>query len=96
MRILLLVAAALAGTAALAQAPAAHPAPLPEGAGKAQVEAACAGCHDMSVVTAKHYSAAKWDDVVQQMVSRGAPVSDADYDAVVDYLAKNYGEPTAK
>lgn len=92
MRTLILSAAALAATAAVAQqAPADHPA-LPDGPGKEQVTTACAGCHDLSVVTAKRYSAARWDEVVQQMISRGAPVDDKDYDAVVAYLVKNYGE----
>lgn len=96
MRILFVAAAALAASAAVAQqTPSAH-LTLPDGPGKAQVTTACAGCHDLSVVTAKHYSAARWDEVVGQMVSRGAPVADADYDAVVAYLAKNYGEPAPK
>ena len=96
MRILILSAAVLLTSAAVAQAPAGHPADLPAGPGRAQVQASCAGCHEIGVVTAKHYSAAKWDEVVQQMISRGAVVNDSDYDAVVAYLAKNYGKAPAK
>ena len=88
MRVLFATAGLLLATAAVAQVPA----ELPAGPGHDQVQAACSTCHDMTIITGKHYSAAKWDEVVQQMVSRGAPVSDADYDVVVAYLAKNYGE----
>lgn len=64
---------------------------LPDGPGKAQVVAACAACHEIGVVTAKHYGAEKWGQVLDIMVDRGAKVSDADYDLMVTYLAKNFG-----
>ena len=64
---------------------------LPEGPGQAQVGKACAGCHDLGVVTGQHYDAEKWGQVVDTMVDRGAEVSDADYAPVVAYLAKNFG-----
>ena len=33
----------------------------------------------------------EWDQVVNQMVSRGADLSDDDIDTVIEYLTKNYG-----
>jgi len=64
---------------------------LPEGPGQAQVQAACSACHALSIVTGQHYDNAKWGQVVDTMVDRGAKVGDADYDVVVAYLAKNFG-----
>ena len=77
----------------LMAAPAAAQAPaFPAGEGQATVQAACAACHPPAIVASKHYSADKWAEVVDQMVGKGAKVSDADYDVIVNYLAKTYGE----
>ena len=48
-------------------------------------------CHALSVVTSKHSSHSEWDQVVNQMVSRGADLSDEEIDTVIEYLSKNYG-----
>jgi cytochrome c5 len=64
---------------------------MPDGAGKAIVQKQCAVCHAVTVVTAKHASRSEWEQVVNQMVSRGADLSDDDIDTVLEYLTKNYG-----
>jgi len=64
---------------------------LPDGEGKAQVQKACIACHDLSPVTGSRMSAERWAATVGDMVSRGANVSDDDFDVVVNYLAKNFG-----
>jgi glucose dehydrogenase/cytochrome c5 len=72
-------------------APVANSAAMPDGAGKAIVQKQCAVCHAVTVVTAKHASRSEWEQVVNQMVSRGADLSDDDIDTVLEYLTKNYG-----
>jgi glucose dehydrogenase/cytochrome c5 len=72
-------------------APVADSAAMPDGAGKAIVQKQCAVCHAVTVVTAKHASRSEWEQVVNQMVSRGADLSDDDIDTVLEYLTKNYG-----
>jgi glucose dehydrogenase len=64
---------------------------MPDGAGKAIVQKQCAVCHAVTVVTAKRASHSEWEQVVNQMVSRGADLSDDDIDTVLEYLTKNYG-----
>ncbi len=64
---------------------------MPDGEGKAIVQKQCAVCHAVTVVTAKHASRSEWEQVVNQMVSRGADLSDDDIDTVLEYLTKNYG-----
>jgi mono/diheme cytochrome c family protein len=66
---------------------------LPPGPGQRQVQASCAGCHPLSVITTKHYGAERWEQVVDRMTDRGARVTDADYDLIVTYLARNFGPP---
>ena len=65
------------------------------GPGRAETAASCGLCHAPAIITGKHYSADKWAAVVDHMVDRGAKVSDADYDTIVDYLARHYGPVTA-
>ena len=48
-------------------------------------------CHALTVVTSKHSSHKEWDQVVNQMVSRGADLTDEEIDTVIEYLSKNYG-----
>jgi mono/diheme cytochrome c family protein len=64
---------------------------FPTGAGQAEVQAACAACHPPAIVASKRYDADKWAEVVDQMIGKGAKVSDADYDVIVAYLARTYG-----
>ncbi len=64
---------------------------MPDGAGKAIVQKQCAVCHALTVVTAKHASRKEWEQVVNQMVSRGADLTDDEIDTVIEYLTKNYG-----
>jgi glucose dehydrogenase/cytochrome c5 len=72
-------------------APAAGGAAMPDGAGKEIVQKQCAVCHGLTVVTAKHASRKEWEQVVNQMVSRGADLTDDEIDTVLEYLTKNYG-----
>jgi mono/diheme cytochrome c family protein len=64
---------------------------MPDGAGKEVVQKQCAVCHALTVVTAKHASRKEWEQVVNQMVSRGADLTDDEIDTVLEYLTKNYG-----
>lgn len=71
--------------------PAANSSGMPDGSGRTLVLHQCASCHALSVVTSKHSSPSGWEQVVNQMVSRGANLSDDEVDTVIAYLAKNYG-----
>ncbi|HEX3755859.1 MAG TPA: hypothetical protein VHV26_12375 [Rhizomicrobium sp.] len=55
------------------------------------VAKACTQCHVAAQVTSQHKTADQWADTVNQMISNGAQVNDADFDKVVAYLAKNFG-----
>jgi hypothetical protein len=68
---------------------------LPEGPGKAQISTACTVCHAITQVTSQRRTKAEWADTVDQMIARGAQVSDADYKIIVDYLGKNFAPETA-
>jgi competence ComEA-like helix-hairpin-helix protein len=69
---------------------------LPPGEGHAIVQQKCANCHALKVVTGKRASRQQWSTIVDQMITRGADVSDDEIDILLDYLAKNFGPATGQ
>ncbi|MGD1073216.1 MAG: helix-hairpin-helix domain-containing protein [Bryobacteraceae bacterium] len=63
---------------------------LPEGSAKKTVENACGDCHGLDKIVDNPESSVKWRATVNRMVRKGAMLSDAEIDAVVDYLATNF------
>lgn len=61
------------------------------GDGREVTAAACGACHSPVIITGKKLDADAWAEKVDQMIGRGAPVEDKDYDTIVDYLARHYG-----
>jgi cytochrome c1 len=66
---------------------------LPEGKGKAEVEAACYACHSADLLAQQRLTEKQWTAAVEKMIRWGAIVPDQD--VVVKYLSKHYG-PTSK
>jgi mono/diheme cytochrome c family protein len=64
---------------------------FPAGPAMAKVSATCSGCHAPDIVLNARKSRPQWEKSVDMMIDRGAKVSDAEYDGVVDYLVKNFG-----
>jgi len=72
--------------------------PLPDGPGKATVQALCAGCHEMERSTNANYTAQEWKTVIDMMVNFGVPIPKNEIETVANYFIKNYPErpkPTA-
>ena len=66
---------------------------LPAGEGKAEVALACSSCHDLSQVITQKKSGANWSATVRKMISAyQAPVDKDDFEVIVAYLTKNFGE----
>lgn len=86
-----LVGLALVSGSAQTTPPATSTDTLPDGAGKPVVLKQCVMCHSLSVVTSKRASHTEWEQVVNQMVSRGADLSDDEIDTVIEYLSSHYG-----
>lgn len=81
----------LALVALIAAAPKVKAVKLPKGPGRDLVQAKCAVCHVLPVVVAKRKTEDQWAQSVDQMISRGAKVSDEEYEIIVAYMTKNYG-----
>jgi cytochrome c5 len=65
---------------------------LPAGDGRKIVETTCGSCHGLDIVTSKRYSKERWQSVVEEMIAQGAPLTKAEANRVVAYLARHFGE----
>lgn len=67
---------------------------LPEGEGRELVADTCGACHSLQLVMQQRRSAARWEQIVGQMVRlQGMPApTPEDRAAIVAYLAQHYGE----
>lgn len=65
--------------------------PLPAGDGRDLVAVACSQCHYLGTIAKIRDGAAGWRTYVNNMVLRGAQLTPAEIDKVVDYLALNLG-----
>jgi len=65
---------------------------LPEGKGRDAVKTICTPCHEIGSVIGVRRTRIGWERNVDDMVSRGAEGSDEDLQAVIDYLATNFGK----
>lgn len=64
---------------------------LPDGPGKDVVLKLCRDCHDLDTVTVENRTKEGWKKTVTKMLERGAEGTDEQLDAVIAYLAKNFG-----
>jgi len=64
---------------------------LPDGEGREVYEAVCGSCHGADIVIGSQGTRARWEDTVDAMKNRGASGSEADFETVVNYLARYFG-----
>jgi cytochrome c5 len=65
--------------------------PLPAGDGRDIVSVACSQCHYLGTIAKIRDGATGWRMYVNNMVLRGAQLTPAEIDKVVDYLSLNLG-----
>ena len=58
---------------------------------KTLVERTCSKCHSLASTLKQRNTADTWSAIVDDMIGRGAEGSDADFEKIVKYLAKNFG-----
>lgn len=64
---------------------------LPDGPGKAELQKICLDCHDLDTVTMENRTKEGWKKTVAKMGERGAEGTDEQFEAVIQYLTKNFG-----
>ncbi len=59
--------------------------------GQKLVEDICSLCHEWQRVEGHELTKEQWGGVIKGMIFEGAPVTDEEFNLIVEYLAKNYG-----
>lgn len=87
-----LTLAAVGASAARQEAPAAAPsgAGLPDGPGRDVTVKACGPCHEPRRAASVRLTREGWAAVIDNMITRGAIVSDEQYPVVLDYLSTHF------
>jgi len=67
---------------------------LPEGEGRGLVARACSQCHSLQVVVGVRLTRRQWEAKIDQMLAKGAKLSDEEIDLAAEYLAHNFGPRT--
>jgi hypothetical protein len=65
--------------------------PLPEGIGRNLVEKTCSTCHSVDTIASRRQNRGEWTNTVQRMAQYGASATDEEFNTIVDYLTKNFG-----
>lgn len=65
--------------------------PLPEGTGRDVVERSCSQCHSLETVLRSRLSRRQWAARIDEMVAKGAKLTDDEIDVVAEYLGTNFG-----
>ncbi|HEX4770034.1 MAG TPA: cytochrome c [Bryobacteraceae bacterium] len=60
---------------------------LPEGPGKAITQKICSGCHAAEIVLGHRDTKEGWEQIVSNMVDKGANGTDEEFNIIIDYLA---------
>ena len=65
--------------------------PLPPGAAKPKVEAACYACHSADIIVQQRLTEKQWTAEVEKMMRWGSALDEKDKSAVIAYLSKHFG-----
>jgi cytochrome c5 len=60
--------------------------------GATLVSQRCTTCHSEGPITSQRLTKAEWTDVVNQMIQKGASLSDSEKVIVIDYLTATYSK----
>ena len=66
---------------------------LPDGPGRDVMIRVCSQCHSPDVAANQELDKAGWKDLVDQMASKGATATDAEFDQIVSYLSTAFPVP---
>ena len=56
-----------------------------------KIKAACTQCHNATRITEQHLTRKEWSAKLEKMEGLGAVIPDADRNAFLTYLTKNFG-----
>ena len=65
---------------------------LPAGPGKDVFEKICTQCHGVDIIISQKHTKGEWKEIIDTMASYGATAKDEEFEAIINYLAKNFGK----
>ena len=65
---------------------------LPNAPGREQVKKICGNCHEIATVISSRHTGIGWQQITDDMVSRGAEGTDEEIATVVAYLTAQFGK----
>ena len=65
---------------------------LPDGPGKAELSKICSGCHDLMFTVSTRETEEGWTSIVNDMRSKGADGTDAEFAKIIAYLTEHMGK----
>jgi competence protein ComEA len=65
---------------------------LPEGPGRDAVKKICSNCHEIEAVISSRHTKIGWQQITDDMISRGAEGTDKEMASVVAYLTAQFGK----
>ena len=69
---------------------------LPPGPGHDETTKVCGKCHSPEQAASLHQSKTGWEETISKMVNMGSEGTDEEYEAILNYLVKNFGPEAAK
>jgi competence protein ComEA len=63
---------------------------FPDGPGKVETLQACGQCHGVAQVSVAKHTKQEWDNVVTDMIGRGAVIMENEIPVIAEYLAKSF------
>jgi cytochrome c5 len=67
-----------------------HHGPVPDGPGRKILLNTCTMCHDLGRIKTGRRSAEEWEETLISMLNEGAPLSDADFPIIHEYLSEHF------
>jgi len=65
---------------------------LPDGPARETVKKICGNCHEVESVISSRHTKTGWQEIIDDMISRGAEGTDAEMAAVTGYLTEWFGK----
>jgi cytochrome c5 len=67
---------------------------LPDGNGKDVVVKHCTMCHAANTFSRQRHDKDKWNQIIDNMTSKGMEATDTEIDTIATYLSTNFGPDT--
>jgi competence protein ComEA len=69
---------------------------IPPGPGHDETNKVCSKCHSPEQATSLKQSKTAWEETISKMVNLGSEGTDEEYEAILNYLVRNFGPEVAR